>query len=172
METNNNHHRSIFSIRAIVLIGLVVLIVAGGILYFSRSRIVQPHSQPHLNVPASSKNAMFGFDLQRTHFNQSERIINTTNVSHLIPYWSTSTAAYINSSPTEANGMVYIGSNGVVYVGSNDNVLYALNAKTGKVLWTYTTDNFVSSSPAVVNGVVYVGSEDDKLYALNARNGK
>jgi outer membrane protein assembly factor BamB len=96
------------------------------------------------------------------HFNQSERIINTTNVSHLIPYWSTSHAA-INSSPTEANGMVYI--------GSNDKAMYALDENTGKILWAHNFEHGVGSSPAVANGIVYVGSDDNSLYAFNARTG-
>src|SRR5436309_1324890 len=108
METNNSHHRRISSIRGIPFIVLAVLFVAGGIIFFSKWRFAQPGSQPHLNIPANSNNAMFGFDLQRTRFNQSERILNITNVSHLVPYWSASTAAYINSSPAVANGIVYI----------------------------------------------------------------
>jgi outer membrane protein assembly factor BamB len=61
--------------------------------------------------------------------------------------------------------------NGVVYVGSSDNNLYALNAGTGAVLWTYTTGAAVNSSPAVADGVVYVGSGDNNVYALNASTG-
>ena len=38
--------------------------------------------------------------------------------------------------------------------------MYALNAKTGAKLWSYTTGDEVDSSPAVANGVVYVGSDD------------
>jgi outer membrane protein assembly factor BamB len=58
-----------------------------------------------------------------------------------------------------------------VYVGSNDGNLYALNADTGALLWKYTTDSYVRSSPAVANGVVYIGSTDDNVYALNASTG-
>jgi hypothetical protein len=35
------------------------------------------------------------------------------------------------------------------------------------VLWSFATQAFVVSSPAVANGVVYVGSEDGKLYAFD-----
>jgi outer membrane protein assembly factor BamB len=59
--------------------------------------------------------------------------------------------------------------NGVIYVGSDDDNVYALNASTGVLLWSYPV--FVVSSPAVANGVVYVGSPDDKIYALNASTG-
>ncbi|MEU8851946.1 PQQ-binding-like beta-propeller repeat protein [Streptomyces sp. NPDC048564] len=37
--------------------------------------------------------------------------------------------------------------------------------------WTYTTNGFVSSSPAVVDGTVYVGSNDGNVYALDAATG-
>jgi outer membrane protein assembly factor BamB len=61
----------------------------------------------------------------------------------------------------------------VVYVGSWDHNVYALNAKTGVRLWSYTTGNdyvfSVTSSPAVANGVVYVGSVDGKVYAFGLK---
>jgi outer membrane protein assembly factor BamB len=49
--------------------------------------------------------------------------------------------------------------------------VYALNASTGVLLWSYATGAPVESSPAVANGVVYVGSGDYNLYALNASTG-
>jgi outer membrane protein assembly factor BamB len=58
--------------------------------------------------------------------------------------------------------------NGVVYIGANSNV-YALNAKTGAQLWSYTTGSSVTSSPAVANGMVYVGSDDGKVYAFGLK---
>ena len=49
--------------------------------------------------------------------------------------------------------------------------MYALNASTGALLWSYTTGRQCESSPAVANGVVYVGSDDGNVYALNASTG-
>src|SRR5258708_3200267 len=51
--------------------------------------------------------------------------------------------------------------------------VYALKAKTGALLWSYTTGmgNWTQHSQVVVNGVVYFGSNDNKLYALNASTG-
>ena len=51
--------------------------------------------------------------------------------------------------------------------------MYALNATTGALLWSYPTRSYVFSSPAVANGVVYVGSSGswDDVYALNAKTG-
>ncbi len=76
-------------------------------------------------------------------------------------------------SPAVANGVVYIGSDGTnvpapgfVPIPGN---LYALNASTGAVLWSYKTGN-VGGAPAVANGIVYAVSANG-LYALNASTG-
>jgi outer membrane protein assembly factor BamB len=55
----------------------------------------------------------------------------------------------------------------VVYIGSWDHKMYALDASTGKKLWSYRTGNDVVWSPAVANGEVYVGSVDLKPYAFD-----
>ena len=41
-----------------------------------------------------------------------------------------------------------------------------------KLLWVFTSDGTIESSPAVVEGVVYIGSCDGYLYALDARIGR
>ena len=60
---------------------------------------------------------------------------------------------------------------GVVYFGSGDHRVYALDASSGTLRWTFETGNVVHASPAVVDGVLYIGSWDRNLYALNAANG-
>jgi outer membrane protein assembly factor BamB len=50
-----------------------------------------------------------------------------------------------------------------------DGKVYALNAKTGAKLWSYTTGGFVHPSTAIANGVVYVGSNDGKVYAIGLK---
>ena len=72
------------------------------------------------------------------------------------------------SSPAVANGVVYINSR-VSEDGNDNGTMYALNASTGALLWSYTAGT--GSTPAVANGVVYVGSVDDNVYALNASTG-
>jgi len=57
-------------------------------------------------------------------------------------------------------------ANGVVYIGSQDGKLYALDAETGTVLWTYMTGLPIDSSPTVTNGMLYVGSWNGKVYAF------
>ena len=60
---------------------------------------------------------------------------------------------------------------GIVYFGSGDHRVYALDASTGALRWTFETGNVVHATPAVVDGVVYIGSWDRNLYALNAATG-
>jgi eukaryotic-like serine/threonine-protein kinase len=54
----------------------------------------------------------------------------------------------------------------VVYISSAD--LVALDARTGKLLWSFPIGNSfdISSSPSVSNGVVYVGSQNGAIYAV------
>jgi outer membrane protein assembly factor BamB len=63
-------------------------------------------------------------------------------------------------------------ANGVVYIGSGDQNVYALDASTGALRWTFGTGDVVHASPAVANGVVYVGSWDRNLYAIDASTGR
>lgn len=62
--------------------------------------------------------------------------------------------------------------NGRVYFGSGDRNIYALNARTGRLVWKYQAGDIVHSSPAIANGIVYIGCWDGAMYALNARNGR
>jgi outer membrane protein assembly factor BamB len=64
-----------------------------------------------------------------------------------------------------------------VYAARDDGTVYAFDEKTGKVSWSFPTDNFVYGSPAVahVPGTppsVYIGSYDEHFYALDALSGK
>ncbi|MBT2231159.1 PQQ-binding-like beta-propeller repeat protein [Nonomuraea sp. NEAU-A123] len=78
--------------------------------------------------------------------------------------WTYTTGDFIISSPTVADG--------IVYIGSSDDKVHALDAATGRVSWTYTTGGHVYSSPAVADGMVYVGSRDKKVHALDAATGR
>jgi outer membrane protein assembly factor BamB len=68
------------------------------------------------------------------------------------------------SSPTVANGTVYI--------GSGDQQVYALDAATGTLKWSFATGDVVHAAPALANNTVYIGSWDRNLYALDAATGK
>ncbi len=45
-------------------------------------------------------------------------------------------------------------------------------AAGGDLVWEFTTNHYVESSPAVYEGYVYIGSDDSKLYCLAAATGE
>ncbi len=88
------------------------------------------------------------------------------------PLWTgtTPTGFQLNSSPTVANG--------IVYIGSDDNFVYAWDAagntncsgtpKTCTPLFADHTSSTQRSSPVVENGVLYIGSVHDTIEAFDA----
>src|SRR5262249_43824976 len=66
---------------------------------------------------------------------------------------------------------------GRAYAARDDGTVYAFDLGSGRVDWSFPTDNFVYGSPAVARvpgtrPTVYIGSYNEHLYALNARTGK
>ena len=76
--------------------------------------------------------------------------------------WTKALGFETDSSPVIVNDVLYIGTTFGIH---------ALDVRTGQQLWTYHTNGFVNSVPAVSNDVVYFGADDRKFYALNAING-
>jgi outer membrane protein assembly factor BamB len=74
--------------------------------------------------------------------------------------------AILQSSPTVADG--------VVYIGAFDGRLYAFDAhgcggaSLCQPLWTGRTGGSIESTPVVAGGRVYVGSDDGKLHVFDA----
>ena len=66
----------------------------------------------------------------------------------------------ISSTPTITNDVPVGGASSVMYIGGGDSKLYALNAATGAVLWSYDVggnpDTFLWDSPAVFGNSVYI----------------
>ena len=61
---------------------------------------------------------------------------------------------------------------GVLYVGSSDyQLMFALDTKTGKPLWSFDTDGSAWSSPAVTNDSVYIGTAGTVGYMADHRGG-
>jgi outer membrane protein assembly factor BamB len=59
-----------------------------------------------------------------------------------------------------------------VYFGAGDGRLYAVDARSGEVLWTLSTDGRIRSTPAVADGRVVVGGSDGVVYAADALTGR
>jgi outer membrane protein assembly factor BamB len=102
----------------------------------------------------------------------------TPPVKTCTPLWTGTIGHGTYSSPSVANGVVYVGSgNGKLYAFStaagstNCTTTGTPPTKTCTPLWTGATGSYAYSSPAVAGGVVYVGSEDHKLYAFSTAAG-
>jgi eukaryotic-like serine/threonine-protein kinase len=87
----------------------------------------------------------------------------TVGPANLTLAWKFTTAGSVISSPSIANG--------VVYVGSQDKNIYALGAFSGELLWKFQTQSFIESSQAVADGKLYTGGDDGYVYCLDAYNG-
>ena len=75
--------------------------------------------------------------------------------------WSYNLGTSFTSSPSVANGIIYIGSG----VG-----IHAISS-AGTLLWYFKTAASFAASPTIANGVVYDRSSDGTVYALNANTG-
>ena len=104
--------------------------------------------------------------------------LNKTDGSHV---WSFQTNSWfwIYSSPTIANGRVYIG-------GGDDGRVYCLDANPldddidegipdgnegYDLIWTYQTGYWTDSTPSIIQNKVFIGSYDGFLYCLDAEDG-
>jgi outer membrane protein assembly factor BamB len=59
----------------------------------------------------------------------------------------------------------------MVFIGAGDSSVYALNAKTGTIIWRFKTGDRVESTPLIADKKVYAGSDDGFIYLLAASNG-
>jgi outer membrane protein assembly factor BamB len=70
---------------------------------------------------------------------------------------------FYTSSPTIDKDILYFGS------GYS---MYAINTKSGTMIWQFKASGVIHSTPAVNNGKVFFGCWNGKLYAVNATDGK
>jgi outer membrane protein assembly factor BamB len=88
---------------------------------------------------------------------------------------------WIMTNPVVADGKLFIGSGNRFYQtapskgglrGTGPNSLYALDAKTGRMLWQYSVPGEAMPTPLYKDGIVYYVTGDRNLYALDAATGK
>jgi polyvinyl alcohol dehydrogenase (cytochrome) len=140
------------------------------------------------NLSAQEDWPMYGRNLLHTFSNTASRI-NPGNVAKLEPLWAFSTADAVSASPTVGDG--------VIYVGSWDGFFYAINARSGALIWKYQVDcdntivpvppqclapgqtppprffslgGLITSTAAVTRGHVYFAA-GKTVYDLNAADG-
>jgi hypothetical protein len=163
---------SLITWQGMVMI-IVVILFLGGTGFRLSSIFAKPLPPPPV-VPhvVIGNGMMLGYNAQHTRVDPDEKIITPANFSFLQEKWMKPTGGTIMSSPTEANGIVYISSNGNTQVIKENGYFYAFNASTGKLKWKKPTGGRIGSSPTLVDGVIYIGSDDGYLYAFRASDGE
>ena len=119
----------------------------------------------------------YGLDYAETRFSRLSAI-NASNVKNLGLVWSydLESARGIEATPVVVDG--------VMYVTASWSIVHAVDARSGKRLWTYDPKvdrmrtgykgccDVVNRGVAVYKGRVYVGAFDGRLVALDAADGK
>ncbi len=115
----------------------------------------------------------FGHDPSNRNFSELTQI-DRGNVGRLRPAWmfQTGVTGYFQAQPVMVDG--------VLYLSTTQNNVAALDARSGKVKWTYLhkarTDKIFgppsNRGVAVANGLVYEATMDGRLIALDAGTGK
>ena len=99
--------------------------------------------------------------------------INTGNVKQLQLVWS-----WAMNDSAAANEPTPIVHNGVMYLANAGNIVQALDARTGELIWENRVGPDLSNglgairSLALYQDKVYLATTDVRLLALDARNGK
>jgi eukaryotic-like serine/threonine-protein kinase len=78
--------------------------------------------------------------------------------------WVFQTGGAVRSSPTIANG--------VLYIGSTDGFLYAIDSERGDEGWRFNANRPITSTPAVTEDTVYFTTRESRLFALDIKSGK
>ena len=100
--------------------------------------------------------------------------ITRENVKQLVPAWAFPTGGQngLQAAPLVVDG--------VLYLENHQNHVFAMEAATGRPLWTYSYEAAESKSQpipgarglAIGYGLVYMGTHDNHLVALDAKTGK
>ena len=59
-----------------------------------------------------------------------------------------------------------------VFLGSGDHKLYAMDRKTGNIIWSFEAEDVFEATPLVLNNRVYIGNADYRFYCFDAETGK
>src|SRR5438270_7618858 len=128
------------------------------------------------NAATSRDWPTIGLDYAETRFSKLNQI-NTDNVKNLGLAWSYSLES---SRGVEATPVVV---DGVMYQTASWSVVHAIDARTGKKIWTFDPGvdrekgykgccDVVNRGVALYKGKVFVGAYDGRLIALDAATGQ
>ncbi len=115
-------------------------------------------------VDESKYNANTGQTFHNNNKRTGEFLKTGVPVPNIRTKWTFTTGGKVQSSPVVVND--------TLYVGSDDKKVYAINAITGEMLWSYTTGGAIeTSSPTIFENKLFIGSKDAHLYCLNTKTG-
>jgi alcohol dehydrogenase (cytochrome c) len=107
--------------------------------------------------------------------------INRENVGNLRPIWRADLGDSGNASKYSGQGQPVV-YDGVIYIPTGANDVFAIDAATGAILWSYAANldekidsiccGWLSRGVALGDGRVYVGQLDGKLVALDQSTGR
>jgi quinohemoprotein ethanol dehydrogenase len=128
------------------------------------------------NTPTSKDWPTVGLDYAETRFSKLNQI-NAGNVKELGLKWTYNLESIRG---VEATPLVV---DGIMYVSASWSVVHAVDARTGKRIWTYDPGvdrsigykgccDVVNRGVALYKGKVYVGAYDGRLVAIDAVTGK
>jgi outer membrane protein assembly factor BamB len=72
--------------------------------------------------------------------------------------------SFISSSPTVANGVLYVGL-------TSGNKLTAIDIDSGNEIWEFTTENAIYSSPTYADETIFIGNEGGNVFSIDANTG-
>jgi alcohol dehydrogenase (cytochrome c) len=157
---------------SITAAGLLGAIVALPLVADAQVRSYSPVTDARLRNPEPSNWLMYRGNYAGWGYSPLDQI-NPTNVGRLVPVWTMSTGvAEGHQSPPMVN-------NGVMFVTTPQNQVWALDAKSGDVLWFYKKElpeDLLQLHPtnrgvALYEDKVYLATVDAHLVALDARTG-
>jgi alcohol dehydrogenase (cytochrome c) len=147
--------------------GLVMAIGLGA----SARASLTPTAQEFTNAAADPANWILPAKSYSGNHYTTANQINPDNVRNLRPAWK---FVVDDNGPMEVSPIVY---NGTMYITTAHDHVYALDAATGKLKWSFKDSPHVISFAAnrgiaLVDGNVYIATLDGHLIALNAETGK
>ena len=162
-------------------------------LLFLQSLFVQVSSAQSIAPPRDW--TTWGYDQQRSGWNQGETSLSRANVSDLKLLWSTQLSTPPQgivlstlTAPLVAEGVsIPQGAKNLVFLLGADDTVFALDADTGKLFWqktfanpatamwpaTWLCSNTVNDTPVIdkQNSIIFLITSDGKLRGLNLSDG-
>ena len=107
--------------------------------------------------------------------------ITTENVKHLVPVWAFAAGGSTNPSLRAGLEAAPLIVDGILYLVGMQNNVYAMDAATGRILWSYIykwPENTEipgtkgSRGLAIGEGRIFMGTQDDHIVTLDMKTGK